>query len=164
MDWFNILFYAVAAIIVFVIIFLIVKDARKQPTASAPTGATASTPTSTGSNAITSATGLNYALPLRRGVSGAEVQELQRKLNAFTVVTPKLTVDGRFGALTENALMQAKGVLQTTLAEFVPYALANTYTATGTGGSIANAASNATDTNTSWWNFSNWFNTPTALA
>lgn len=48
---------------------------------------------------------------LKKGVSGAEVKELQRLLGG-------LTVDGAFGSNTENRLKTVKGVTQITLNQY----------------------------------------------
>lgn len=54
---------------------------------------------------------LNLSLLLKKGLfDSPEVQELQTKL--------KITADGDFGQLTENALVKAKGVKQITLKDY----------------------------------------------
>ena len=42
---------------------------------------------------------------LRRGTRGAEVQKLQRQLNARLMPAPKLAVDGIFGPITQRAVL-----------------------------------------------------------
>lgn len=55
------------------------------------------------------------AIVLKKGSRGAEVAELQRRLNSEGAA---LNVDGIFGPLTEAALQQIKGVKQIALNQF----------------------------------------------
>lgn len=66
---------------------------------------------------------LNMDLVLQKGSTGSEVAELQRILkdelgyNLGSTGVDVTGIDGEFGALTEKALFEAKGVKEITLKE-----------------------------------------------
>lgn len=85
---------------------------------------------------------LDRNLVLKQGVRGNEVKELQRLLG--------VAQDGIFGPITENALMQLKGVRQITLATFATTLTLNqnalpvgTQVMAGRGGAVLNRAEKA---------------------
>lgn len=62
----------------------------------------------------------NLDLVLKKGVNSPEVATLQTILN-LRITGTKLTVDGSFGQKTEDALMAARGVKETSLNQMNSY-------------------------------------------
>lgn len=90
------------------------------------------------SSDIGSSTYQNTGFPLRRGSKGSEVKHLQSWLNAtgnvlgfsrnydpMIAAHNNLTVDGKFGVLTETSLKQATGMTSVTQAYYITKGMAN---------------------------------------
>lgn len=115
-DWLNVAAIAATIIAALFIIKKVVENIRlKRLQKEAEKAPPPSTPIPGGNTGINP---LDMGKLLKKGVNGQEVAALQTFLVADGATLPKFGVDGKFGAETEAALMQVKGVKEIRLKDY----------------------------------------------